>query len=107
MRRLASAALALVALAGLPGSGRAAGAWQTFLRPYRYIDLAPRGDTVWCATSEAGLVRFDRRTGKFSSLTRVPGELASNRLTALAFDRSGRLWVGTDGQGVSRLSADR
>ena len=36
----------------------------------------------------------------------TPGGLASNAVTSLAYDRSGRLWAGTAGMGVSRLSAD-
>ena len=91
----------------VPAAAHAAGAWTTYLRSLNYTDLAVRGDTVWCATLEGGLLRFDRAGGAFTRHTREPDGLASNQLTALAFDRSGRLWVGTADKGVSRLSADR
>jgi Two component regulator propeller len=105
MKRHLSLAL-VCALAALPTPALASGAWSTFSHPYRYTDLESRGDTLWCATLEAGLLRFDRTTGAFASITREPGALAGNQLTSLAYDRSGRLWVGTLGQGLSRLSAD-
>src|SRR4029077_425437 len=63
--------------------------------------------SVWCATLESGLLRFDRASLEFEPIVREPGGVASNALTALATDRSGRLWVGTKGAGVSYLSADR
>ena len=94
-------------LAGLaPTAALAAGAWTTYLRAYEYRDLLPTSSEVWCATGEAGLLRFDRASGTFSAISREPGGLASNHLNALAYDRSGRLWAGTADAGVSRLSAD-
>ena len=99
----------LVSLLGLFGGARpahAAGAWTTFLRAFTFNDLIATADTVWCATEEGGLLVFNRASGSFSSFTRAPGALASNRLTSLAFDRHGRLWIGTRDAGVSRLSPD-
>ena len=77
------------------------------LRAYSYTDLLAANDTVWCATLEAGLLRFDPVRQRFDSFSREPGGLSTNRLTALALDRSGRLWVGTQGAGVFRLGPDR
>lgn len=102
MRSILLGVLAGLALAT---PARADGAWTSYLRPFTYTDLLAEGDTVWCATLEAGLLQFDRVSGAFRSVTREPGGLASNALTTLARDRSGRLWVGTQGRGVSRLSA--
>jgi ligand-binding sensor domain-containing protein len=96
-----------VAASALPAPALAGGAWTSFLRAFKYTDLIADGDTVWCATREAGLLRFSRAGGRFESLVREPGGLASNRVTAIAFDRSRRLWVGTDDAGASVLSADR
>jgi len=84
----------------------ASGAWQTYLRMYSCNDMIAGRDTVWIATGEAGLLRYLRSADRFESYTREPRGLASNSLTALAYDRSGRLWVGTPGKGVSRLSKD-
>lgn len=89
-----------------PAPAAATGAWTTFIRAYTYYDLLAEGDTVWCATGEAGLLRFDRGDGSFVAISREPSGLASNHLSTLFRDRSGRLWVGTLGAGASRLSAD-
>jgi sugar lactone lactonase YvrE len=98
--------VALVLAAGIPGVARADGAWSTFIRAYRANDLLAEGDTVWCATLEAGLLRFSRAAHRFEPIVHEPGGLASNHLTALARDRSRRLWVGTQGAGASVLRAD-
>lgn len=96
---IALAALGILIAAPALGSG----AWTTYLRTYSYSDLLAEGDTVWCATGEAGLLRYDRASGTFTATTREPGGLASNVLTVLARDPGRRLWVGTQGQGVSRF----
>lgn len=106
MRHHTARAGALLALAFVPAAAFASGAWTTFQRVYGYSDMIALSDTVWCATREAGLMRYDRATGQFSFIPREPGGLASNALSALAYDRGGRLWVGTIGAGVSRLTAD-
>jgi len=80
--------------------------WTTFLTPYRYSDLLARGDTIWCATREAGLLRYSIADRRFTAITRSPNGLAGNELSSLAYDRSGQLWVGTLGAGASRMSAD-
>jgi ligand-binding sensor domain-containing protein len=98
--------LALLATAAGAAPCAAGGAWTTYQRAEQYTDLLVRGDTVWCASGEAALQRFVRSTGAFEVIARRPGALASHALTALAFDRSGRLWIGTEDAGVSRLSAD-
>src|SRR5580765_6082872 len=90
----------------VPMSPSTNGGWTTYLKPYRYSDLLVRGDTVWCATREAGLLRSSRSAQRFGAITRGPNGLSGNELTCLAYDRSGRLWVGTNGSGLSRMSAD-
>lgn len=97
-------ALLCAALCATPAA--AAGAWTTYQRAEQYTALLARGDTVWCASAEAALQRFVRSTGAFEVIRREPGALASHALTALAYDRSGRLWIGTEDVGLSRLSAD-
>ncbi len=104
--------LLAAAAAMLPHGVEASGAWSTLLKPYVFTDLEVEGDTIWCATGgtrqePGGLLCYRRSTGTFSSITREPGGLASNRLTALEVDAFGRLWVGTQGAGASVLSADR
>ncbi|MGH7536947.1 MAG: two-component regulator propeller domain-containing protein, partial [Gemmatimonadales bacterium] len=105
-RGLAGALAALGLLAGLPAGSLAAGAWQTHIKAKDFTDLLVTDQVVYCATREAGLLRFDRNARTFTSITREPGAIASNQLTSLAYDRVGRLWVGTFASGVSRLGAD-
>jgi signal transduction histidine kinase/CheY-like chemotaxis protein/HPt (histidine-containing phosphotransfer) domain-containing protein len=55
--------------------------------------------TIWAATSPGGLVRY--RDGRFETLDKRLG-LPNNSVRALAEDREGSLWVGTNG-GLARL----
>ena len=97
-------AMLLVLLA--PAHAHAAGAWSTYIRAFGYNQLLAGADTVWCATEEAGLLRYVRSSGAFLQTTREPGGLASNQISSIAFDRRGRLWLGTRDAGVSRLDPD-
>jgi hypothetical protein len=90
-----------------PARAQDPGPWSTFLRPFDYVQMQTEGDTVWCATGQAGLVLFHPSSGSFSTIMRVPGGLASNVLTSLAIDGPGNLWIGTAASGVSRLAPDR
>ncbi|MFN8586414.1 MAG: hypothetical protein U0704_01335 [Candidatus Eisenbacteria bacterium] len=107
IRRLFLLAISLCASFAAAAPAGATGAWTTYLRMFSCNDLVASRDTVWMASAEAGLVYQVRSTGAFGSFTREPGGLASNTLSALAFDRSGRLWAATPEVGVSRLSANR
>ena len=66
--------------------------------------VASSGDTLWAATAR-GLYVLPTRT--------LPWRLRPNRLlpqtamTALARDRFGNLWIGTEAQGLYRLSGQR
>src|SRR5262245_3792986 len=100
------AALVFAGAAGTAAAASSPGAWTTFIRAREFTGLRADSAEVWGATAEAGLVRWDRVSGTLSTIRREPGTIASNRLTAVAMDRSRRLWVGTEGSGVSRRSAD-
>ena len=57
------------------------------------------------AASDAGLVRFQPRTGEFKAFRNDPGDATSlghDGVYALADDGKGGLWVGTDG-GLDRM----
>ncbi len=98
--------LTALAVVSVTATASASGAWTTYLRMYTCHDLVATRDVVWMATGEAGLIRYRRGESRFETIVREPGGLASNHITSIAFDRSGRLWAGTPGKGVSRLSAD-
>src|SRR5262245_27928980 len=103
--RFAPAVAALTLL--LPYTAAASGAWRNYLRVSAYADLLAEGDTLWCATRDAGLLVYTPSSRTFTNIAREPNGLAMNRLTSITLDRSRRLWVGTAGKGVSVLSADR
>ncbi len=106
IRPLRALWIASIALACSAPAAHATGAWTSYLRPVTCNDLIATRDTVWMATGEAGIVRYLRAEDRFESIVREPGSLASNQVTTMTFDRSGRLWAGTPGKGVSRLSED-
>lgn len=98
--------LLLAALAAGATAARADGAWTTYIRALGFTDVEAGLDSVWFASGNAGLLLYDRSSGELSSITRSFGGLSSNAVSALALDRSRRLWVGTFGGGVSRLVND-
>ena len=100
-------ALAALAVATVAAPARAAGAWTSYLRMESCSDMLAFADTVWLASGEAGVVRYLRSAGGWDSFTHEPGGLAGNATGPLAFDRSGNLWVGVQGRGLSRLAPDR
>jgi hypothetical protein len=107
MRKRAVLGLLLASLMTGSAPARAAGGWDSWLYPGYFADLLPSGNGVWCATREAGLMRWDRSSGTFEAIQRAPGSILSNQLSALALDRSGRLWVGTLDAGVARFRSDQ
>ncbi len=85
----------------------AAGPWQVLTKPVHFNDVLALGDTAWCATTEAGVLRYVRSTDTFTRYLREAKGVASYRATALALDGRERLWVGTGDAGVNRLERDR
>ncbi len=90
----------------MPSIASAAGRWTTYIRAFGVSDVETGRDSVWFGTTAAGLLLLDRRTGAIESQTRDFGGLSGNEISALAFDRSHRLWVGTLGGGIGRLAND-
>jgi len=62
------------------------------------IDEDAAGD-LWVASEGGGVVRWERKTGRFA---RVTG-LGSERVRALLIDGAGTVWIGTRDAGVDRL----
>ncbi len=101
-RLLLAIGLLLVVVSPALSQGR----WTTYLRMKNCQDLLPLRDTVWVATKEAGLLRYVRSLDAWTSFTREPDGLASNRVDAITFDRSGNLYCSVPGKGISRLDPD-
>ena len=58
-----------------------------------------RSGHLWFGTNGNGLVRFDPRSGQYTTYTEdasKPRSLNHNRVTAVRVDRAGSLWVATD-----------
>ncbi len=58
---------------------------------------------IWVGT-EAGLDRLDRSSGSFTVYTSENG-LPNDNVKGILADKQGRLWLSTDGGGVSRLDS--
>ncbi|RMH39041.1 MAG: hypothetical protein D6694_11555, partial [Gammaproteobacteria bacterium] len=69
--------------------------------------VAIQDKIIWVGTKEAGLFRYDSRTGRtthYQSQILNPTTLSDNRIYSLLIDRQGLLWVGTSGHGVDRAN---
>ncbi len=72
----------------------------------RQIGEGPAG-RLWLATAD-GLARFDPATGTYTSYLHDPSNpqsLSGNTLSTLLWDRTGVLWVGSNGFGLNRYDA--
>ncbi len=68
--------------------------WQTLLEGSNVLALAVQGSRLWVGTTE-GLYRLDTADGSLAPYTTANG-LPDNRIKALAVDRQGRLWAGSE-----------
>lgn len=64
-----------------------------------------RDGTVWVATSEGGLHKWNRGSDTFTRFP-FPGESVPRRLTAMRTDRNGIPWVGTLSAGLARFDPE-
>ncbi len=83
-----------------PGEPEERGHGNRTVRALLAEPAQPSREAIWAATAD-GLQRIETASGKFSFWHRSEG-LASDDLYALAWDGSGRLWIGTDA-GLDRL----
>ncbi len=63
--------------------------------------------SLWIATDDGGLSRWDPSTNRFQSYRHDPGNpnsIASDRLRAVTSDASGTIWIGTQEAGLDRLN---
>lgn len=66
--------------------------------------IKDKEETLWIATAGTGLYRLETQDSKVSLTNYTVKEgLLHNRLTSLLYDRSGRLWYGTENNGIGCL----
>ena len=88
--------LLLIAFLSVAGNSTAEPGWTKYLngeKPGTDIvkTLAIDGNYIWCATSSAYIVRWDRTNGSFTSIPLVSG------ISAIAIDPNGTKWFGSSG----------
>ncbi len=78
----------------LPGDGN---------RPFTVRSILLDGDSAWVGTGDHGLHKY--HAGRWTEIE-DPG-LASTTIRDVIRDRSGTVWIATDGKGLVELGADR
>ena len=75
------------------------------IKELRYTAIGPSGLLLWIATGNHGAYTFDLKTKKFIDNFRNfrldPFSICSNNIVSLYFDRTGNIWCGSYGGGVS------
>lgn len=69
------------------------------------LDKAPDG-SLWIATNNGGLNRYDPHTGQFSAFQHDPANphsMSENSISALDVDRQGIVWAGANNSGLNRF----
>lgn len=60
---------------------------------------------LWVSSSNKGVFRYERKTGKWKNYRHVTGDtrsLPTDKVITLSVDYNQRLWLGTDGKGLCR-----
>ncbi len=92
-----------LALLSSTGSVRAADeGWTSYLPPGDVKALLDVDGSLWIGTGHGGIRLLDKASGTMRGLTKGPETYHSNRITSLATDQSGAVWVG-NAMGVSRF----
>lgn len=67
------------------------------------LSLEMAGDKLWIGTFQDGLFQLDVSTGKYQQFTQTASisSLGNNDIFVLTTDKSGKLWIGTNGGGVN------
>lgn len=67
-------------------------------------------DYLWVATWDAGLSLFHKKTGKFTNFgfnIEDPNAVSSNMLFNISADRSGNVWIGSQGGGLNKIDRSK
>jgi sugar lactone lactonase YvrE len=100
MKHLVLGILILALPCALPASG-----WETFLNSNDISTIWFDGEGVWWGSS-GGVVFLDPETSAHSKISKAVDGLKSNKVESVVKDESGRLWIGTQDQGLCVLEPD-
>ena len=68
--------------------------------------LEDKDGNLWIATSDGGISKYNRETGKFKQYRANPKQansISSNNTTSISQDSKGIIWIGSNGGGLNRL----
>ena len=71
-----------------------------------YVIQEDKFGTIWIATWDGGLQRFNEKTKKFEQFLHnpsVPGSLSHNTIRSILFEENGDAWIGTAGGGLNKM----
>jgi signal transduction histidine kinase/ligand-binding sensor domain-containing protein/DNA-binding response OmpR family regulator len=71
------------------------------------LKLSRDGERLWAGTDADGLVELNIKTRSMRVFNTENGMLKNNSVSAIIEDRNGRLWIGTNGGGVSILNTGK
>lgn len=60
-----------------------------------------RNGYLWVASYNNGLSRLDLQTGKWKHFKAIDGKIPSDIVTTVSCGEKGKLWIGTNGQGIA------
>jgi signal transduction histidine kinase/DNA-binding response OmpR family regulator/streptogramin lyase len=68
------------------------------------LKLSKNEEYLWVGTEDQGLIELNLKTKSMQFFNTQNGKLKNNFVAAILEDRNGKLWVGTNGGGVSILN---
>lgn len=74
--------------------------WMNFTAGNYIQALAIEGDYIWVGTS-SGIVKLNMLTGEKVNYNKANSGLPSSGVTAIAIDRQGNKWIGTEWDGLA------
>jgi len=79
--------------------------WELFLKDISVNDIAFEGEYIWCATSQYGVMKFDKRNGDFIKYSIEDG-LHDIDIFSVAVDRKGVKWFGGVHYGICNYDGE-
>lgn len=81
--------------------------WRSYRSTARINVAVRQGSVLWAGTQGSGLIQWNMRTGAYRFYVPQVDRVDARTILALAPDRKGNLWIGTNGNGVALLKRGR